>query len=233
MRHDVIDELAGVIGLQIAEFVFQHQTALHHQVRRDRVVIVRRDIPVVRHRDLDTFQRTHAECRREKTALSLLADREFKPRHHHHRNAAEVERRSRAFRCEIPLIKVEPVHIHPPGVVTLRAGRDTGFRHRDVGSVNKVHLIRAAPETSRAERVVRLRHRAGFRINAVIRLIARKYGAVLGKQHVSLRFHLVSHLRIGDAVALQGRAAAADFRIADQMKHVLRIARDLIRHRVG
>ena len=204
MRHDVIDELAGVIGLQIAEFVFQHQTALHHQVRRDRVVIVRGDIPVVRDRDLNTLRRTHAKCRREETALSLLSDREFKPRHHHHRNAAEIKGRSRAFRREIPLIKVETVHIHPPGVVTLRAGRDPGFRHRDVGTINKVHLIRAAPESSRAERIVRLRHRAGFCVNAVIRLIARKYGAILGKQHISLSFHLISHLRIGDAVALQG-----------------------------
>lgn len=58
-------------------------------------------------------------------------------------------------------------------------------------------------------------------------------GHVCLDRDLVMRFHLVSHLRIGDAVALQGRAAAADFRIADQMKHVLRIARDLIRHRVG
>ena len=63
-KDDVVVYLAGESRLQVTEFVAEEYAALRHRFERQRVVVVRRNVPVERNFHVHAERRTHAESRR-------------------------------------------------------------------------------------------------------------------------------------------------------------------------
>ena len=72
-------------------FIAQHDAALGHDARRKRVVVVGRDIEVIRDRDIDAASRAHAVSWREKPRTTLVADGKCKPGRREDGNVLEVQ----------------------------------------------------------------------------------------------------------------------------------------------
>ena len=82
-----------MLGLQVAELAIKTGAAARHQVGRERGIALRRDVPVIRHAELDTTAIAEAHIRRQPARFALSTEREGQDRHRQNRHAIEAQHR--------------------------------------------------------------------------------------------------------------------------------------------
>ena len=76
MRHVVVDHRGTHVGSQKSEFVSENNAVAGDEAWRKGVVVVRCNVPIDGLCIIKTQLGTHADRRRQKTALTVGADRE-------------------------------------------------------------------------------------------------------------------------------------------------------------
>jgi hypothetical protein len=141
MKVDVLTSLVGLVVVlqifavqlprgsrhQVAKLVAHLDTALAHVAWLHGVVEVRRDVDVIRHRQVEPGAVVLADGRDQKTGLALVVDREREVRRVEDRHAFEIE--LHAVRGAEPRIRVEldVARVQFPRRVVDRAGREQHF----------------------------------------------------------------------------------------------------------
>ena len=129
LRDDVVDERAAHRRLQEAELVLEQHPALRHHARRDRVVVVGRDVPVVRRADVGAERRTQAEARSQEARAPPVADGKAEDRRGEDRHALEVQPRRARRGGLLQPVELDLFGLDPPRVVAGRAGREARLAH--------------------------------------------------------------------------------------------------------
>ena len=121
--HDLADQLARRGLEEIAPLARDLDAAPRHDARRQRQVVVRRKVEVIRRGELEAADLRGADGRREEARLALVRERELEPRRVHHWHAEKVHARivSRADLAQ--LVDLDLVGAQVPVVVGRNAGR--------------------------------------------------------------------------------------------------------------
>ena len=206
----------------------EHDAALGHQTGRQRKVVVGRDVEVVRDREVEAAGRAHAEGRHEEAGAALTAHGEGEPRGAEDGHAHEVQRGVRA-RCRlVVLVDLELVHLDEPGFVVALAGRDLGVVKDGRFTRDEADVLRAAADVARRIFVFGVRHVARARRDLEAHGRTREGGALARDARVANGLDFVGFLRVGDSVALEDGAGAADLRVAVKVELVFGVAFDAV-----
>src|SRR5438477_167467 len=122
IREYLRTEIAFVILLQITELLRDLQSALFHVTRRQRQVVVRREIQVIRNSVLGPALPSHADRRREKARFALVIEREVKRGRRDDGQSLEVHARSAGGPRVAREIQFQLVGLDQPAVVARLAG---------------------------------------------------------------------------------------------------------------
>ena len=114
--------LAGVLGVQVAELGLQLRAALAEIPRRDRRVVLRRDIPVERRAELQAAARGLRIAGREEPGLAAFFQREGHPRQVRDRVVEEYELAVAHRRGLLFVIELERAGLDAPVVAARLAG---------------------------------------------------------------------------------------------------------------
>ena len=204
-----------------AELVPHHHAALRHDAGREGVVVVRRDVEVVRHREIDASGRAHPVGGRQEARTALIADREGEPGRPENGHALKVQGRARAARALVVLVDFELVHADEPGLVVAAAGRDGDVLHRGGVAREELDVLGAAAKAAGGVLPLGVGHFARARGDAEKHRRAREARALTGDAGVAVRPDGVVGVAVGDPVRRKDRAAASDLRVAVEMQFVV------------
>ena len=225
VRDDVVKQRAAESRLEEAELVAEQYAALGHRARRDRVVVVGRDVPVKRRADVGADRRAQSETRRQESGAALVADREPEDRRGEDRHALEVKPCAAGTGRLFESVDFQRFGLDPPGVVARRTGRETGIFH--AGTLVAEELDQRGVAATIARRIGELciGHRTGLRVDAKGQFRPGKRPALLEHARIAFDVDLVGGLRVGDAVTTQHGAAAPHLGVA--FEHDLLVDRAL------
>src|SRR2546426_4987266 len=122
IREHLRAEIAFVVLLQIAELLRELQSALFHVTRREREVVVGREIQVIRNSDLGSALPGNADRRRKKARFALVIQREIKRRRRDDGQSLEIHAAAAGGSHLAREIQIQLVGLDQPAVVARLAG---------------------------------------------------------------------------------------------------------------
>ena len=122
---------------QVAELSAELQAALAHDARRDRRVVVGREVEVVRQREFDAARARRSRGRHQEAALALVRQRELEPRRVEDRRAEEAHRRVAGGADHALRVEVELRRLQVPVLARRDAGRVAPVRRPRSGPARR------------------------------------------------------------------------------------------------
>src|SRR3989449_3213895 len=122
IREHLRAEIAFVVLLQIAELLRELQSALFHVTRREREVVVGREIQVIRNSNLGSALPGNADRRRKKARFALVIQREIKRRRRDDGQSLEIHAAAAGGSHLAREIQIQLVGLDQPAVVARLAG---------------------------------------------------------------------------------------------------------------
>ncbi len=220
--------LADDVGKKIAELAVDLQAAARHQARRQRRVVVRRQIEVVRQRHLDTAAAGRAEYRRQESRLALVGQRKIDERRVQDRHVLEQHRRIARRADQARAVDVDAGRGQVPVVVAGDAGRVADVLELVLVLAEKGQLPRVAARCILAE--VKLRRGEEARLVAALEFRLRTGDPVDAAAHddIAPGPELVGGNVVAQPVGEHGLPARAQFRVARRFDPLLVVAFELV-----
>ena len=221
VRHILAGNFALKMLVEETEFIADHHAAFGDDLWRERVIVIGCDIEVIRHRNIKTACRTHAEHRREETGLAFSRQGKCKPGRTQNRHATEFKYGARAGARLLVFIERHFVHFHPPGRIVALATREQYVLEFGHVGRSKTHTARFASQSARFVFVVDVFGSAG----AVIKLIRCLRRVELNTRArdlgVAFDLHFTGLLRVDDSFAFDDGTGATQFSVARQRNFCL------------
>jgi hypothetical protein len=188
LRIDFAAVLPPLAAEQVAELTAELQAALGHDPRRDRRVVVRREVEVVGQRELDAA-RARRSCRRhEEATLALVGERELEPRRVEDRCAEEAHGRVMRGADHPVRVEVELVRLQVPILARRDAARVPAIRDVIFAGPFEADLAGVAACAGLADAERRRLERSGLR-SALVCELGAGMGPARRKHHVAGRVH--------------------------------------------
>jgi hypothetical protein len=130
--------------MQIAPQVLQLHAALGHEDRRDGEIALRRDVPVVRHGDLEAALRGLRVDRREHAAAAAVLERKGGDRESEDRHVVEAQARVQGRALLFRVIEVDLGGLQHPVVAPGLAGGEGGVLQAVAVAIEDDDLVGAA-----------------------------------------------------------------------------------------
>ena len=158
VRHVVEVDLPLKVVILESCLVAEHDTALCHIARCERVVVVGREIEVVGNRQIHAARRAHAVSWRQKARTAFVADRKREPWRAEDRHAHEVQARASARSGLIIFIDLKFIELDVPGFIIAFARRNRYIFKGRVIARKKLDVLGAASDIARCIFVLGVLH---------------------------------------------------------------------------
>ncbi len=200
VRQDLGVHLAGglserrrAVAEQVAELRADLQTALGHQARRDRGVVVRREIEVIRRGRLEAAHARRAERRGQEAGLALVRQRELQPRRIHDRDVEEMHGHAVRRANLAQVVDLELVAAQVPVGVRRDARRVARVARLVLVGPGEADLGRVAARVGLLDEEARLAKEADLGVALVLELRAGDPVEAAAQHHVAVA---VDRLRV-------------------------------------
>ena len=191
---------------QVAELTADLQAALGHDPRRDRRVVVRREVEVVGQRDVEAARARLPDDRYQEARLALAGQRELDPGRVEDRHAHEVESRIVGDADLLPGVDLDRLAAQEPVLARRDARRHAGLQDVVAVGADEGEAIGIAAHTDLAHREARVLEIAGLGVALVPHLRAGDPVVALPQRHVALAVDLLRGEVVGEPVGEHGLA---------------------------
>jgi hypothetical protein len=219
---------ACAVGGEIPELRAELEAALGHHPRRQRGVVVWREVEVIRHRGVEAADAARAECGREEPALALAGERELEPRRIGDGHAEEAHRRVVRGADHPRAVDLELVHPDVPVLARRHARRVARLAHLVLVGAEEADLGGVAAPAVLGDVEARRLERPGVVVAAKSRFGAGDPVRAAAQQHVALAPDLVGRHVVAQPVGQYGLVAAAQLDLARRLDVLLGNAADRV-----
>jgi hypothetical protein len=140
-RHVFQPQIPGVAPVEVAELVLQLETALLHHHRRDRRVVLGRDVPVVRQPHFQAARRVMRVVRREDPAAPAILEREAGKRRRDERVLEEAQPGTLGAALLGLVIELDLLRLQPPVLLARGAGAKAAVLEAVLLLADELHAV--------------------------------------------------------------------------------------------